>query len=124
MSAVDGLVTGLQTSTIIDNLMKVERAPETVMQTQKTNFDSEANAWNDINSALSSLSTASNDLSTFSKLALYSASSTAPTLASATVTSGSSVSPTSVTLRVNALATAHQVASAGAASATTALGAG
>ncbi|HVV35250.1 MAG TPA: flagellar filament capping protein FliD [Acidimicrobiales bacterium] len=124
MSSVDGLITGLQTSTIIDNLMKVERQPETQMATQKSAYDAQAAAWADISTGLSSLSTATSDLSTLPKLALYSAASSAPSLASATVTPGSTAAPTSLTLRVDALATAQQVASSGAASATSALGAG
>jgi flagellar hook-associated protein 2 len=122
--SVDGLVTGLDTTSIITKLMNVERAPEATLQTQKVAFDAQASAWNDINSALSSLSRATSDLSTLPKLALFSASSTAASLASASVTSGSLASATSITLRVDALATAHQVASAGAATATSALGAG
>jgi flagellar hook-associated protein 2 len=122
--SVDGLVTGLDTSSIITKLMTVERAPETTMVKAKAEFDAQATAWNDINSALSSLSTAAGDLTTTQKLALYAATSSASSLATATVTAGSAVTPTSLTLRVDALATAHQVASAGAVSASSALGAG
>jgi flagellar hook-associated protein 2 len=122
--SVDGLVTGLDTTTIISNLMKVERGPEAVMQKQEAAFDAQANAWSDVSSSLTSLSTSANDLSTLQKLALYSATSSSSAIASASVTSGSTVSPTSITLRVDALATAHQVASAGAMSASAALGAG
>ncbi|HVT77413.1 MAG TPA: flagellar filament capping protein FliD [Acidimicrobiales bacterium] len=124
MSSVDGLVTGLQTSTIIDNLMKVERQPETQMTTQKAAYDAQANAWSDISTSLTSLASATGDLSTLTKLALYSASSSAPSIASATVAPGASIAPSSLTLRVDALATAHQVAAAGATSTTAALGAG
>src|SRR5579859_7682162 len=100
-SSIDGLVTGLQTSTIIDNLMKVERQPETQLQTQKAAYDAQSSAWSDINTSLGSLSSAAGDLSTLQKMALYSASSSNPSLASATVTPGSTAAPTSVTLRVN-----------------------
>lgn len=122
--SVDGLVTGLNTSSIIESLMRIERAPETVMVSKKAAFDAQASAWNDINTALGTLATAANDLLTAQKLSLYAASSSSPTVATATVTAGAAVSPTSLNLRVDALATAQQVASAGAASAVSALGAG
>ncbi|MDP1891396.1 MAG: flagellar filament capping protein FliD [Gemmatimonadaceae bacterium] len=122
--SIDGLVTGLSTSSIIDSLMQVERAPATVMATKKAAFDSQATAWNDIATALNSLSTAGGELLTSQKMALYSASSSSPTVASASVTTGASVSPTTVSFRVDQLATAHQVASNGVATATSTLGAG
>ena len=122
--SIDGLVTGLDTSSIIDKLMTVERAPEATMTKQKADYDAQVKAWNDIATALTSVSNVSNDLLTSQKLALFSATSTTPSIATATVTAGGSASPSSVSLRVDALATSHQVASQGAASATGALGAG
>lgn len=122
--SIDGLVTGLSTSSIIDSLMQVERAPAQVMATKKTAFDAQVTAWNDIATALGTLSTAGGELLTSQKMALYSATSSTPTVASASVTAGASVSPTTVSFRVDQLATAHQVASNGVASASSTLGAG
>lgn len=122
--SIDGLVTGLSTSSVIENLMKVERAPEQVMTDKKSAYDAQITAWNDITTALNSLSTAGGDLLTTQKMALFSASSSTPTVATASVTAGASVSPTTLSLRVGQLATAHQVASNGVASASSTLGAG
>lgn len=122
--SIDGLVTGLSTTSIIDNLMKVERAPEQVMTDKKSAYDAQVTAWNDITTALNALSTAGGDLLTTQKMALFSASSSTPAVASASVTAGANVSPTTLSLRVDQLATAHQVASNGVASASSTLGAG
>ena len=122
--SIDGLVTGLDTSSVISNLMKVERAPEQVMTDKKSAFDAQTTAWNDITTALNTLSTAGGDLLTTQKMALFSASSSTPTVATASVTAGASVSPTTLSFRVDQLATAHQVASNGVASASSTLGAG
>jgi flagellar hook-associated protein 2 len=104
--------------------MKVERAPEQVMTDKKSAYDAQVTAWNDITTALNALSTAGGDLLTTQKMALFSASSSTPAVASASVTAGASVSPTTLSLRVDQLATAHQVASNGVASAASTLGAG
>ena len=79
--SIDGLVTGLSTSTIIEQLMRVERAPEQVMVDKKSAFDAQVTAWNDITTALNTLSTAGGDLLTTTKLALFSATSSTPTVA-------------------------------------------
>lgn len=104
--------------------MKIERAPSATLTTQKADYDAQVKAWNDIATALTSVNNASNDLLTTQKLALFSASSSAASIATASVTAGGSPAPSSLALRVDALATSHQVASQGAASASSALGAG
>lgn len=122
--SIDGLVTGLNTSSIIESLMRIERAPVATITQHKADFDAQVKAWNDIATALTSVSNASNELLTTQKLSLFSASSSAATIATASVTPGATALPSSLSLRVDALATSHQVASQGAASATSALGAG
>ncbi|MEE9415085.1 MAG: flagellar cap protein FliD N-terminal domain-containing protein, partial [Acidimicrobiales bacterium] len=49
---VDGLVSGLDTTTIIDQLMSIERAPIRRLQQQKARFDAKINAWDDIQARL------------------------------------------------------------------------
>src|SRR5581483_1315275 len=119
--SIDGLVTGLNTTQIISQLMYVERQPETQMQTQKTALDAQAKAWADLTATMTSLSNASSDLVAASKLALFSATSNSSFV---TATASASAKPGSITFQVQRLATAHQVASGGVASASTTIGAG
>ena len=119
--SIDGLVTGLNTTEIISQLMSVERAPVRLMQAKVATFNAQLAAWKDLATRLASLSTASADLATTSRLALYSASTSSPAVSA--VASGSAT-PASLTLRVQSLAAAHQVATGGVAAPASLVGAG
>lgn len=119
--SIDGLATGLNTTQIISQLMSIERGPERIMQAKVSAFDAQAAAWKAIAAKLGALGTATADLVTPTRLNLLSATSSS---ASVTATASTSASPGSLTFRVAALATAHQVVSAGVASSASVVGAG
>ena len=55
--SVGGLATGLDTETIVAQLMTVERKPVTLLETRKLKFEALAAAFKDLNSRLSGLKT-------------------------------------------------------------------
>ena len=50
-----GLATGIDTSSIVSQLMALERAPEQILTTQKTKMQNQVSAYNQLSSALTSL---------------------------------------------------------------------
>lgn len=50
-----GLATSMDTKSIVSQLMAIERQPETLLQNQKSTFQSQVNVFNQLQSALSSL---------------------------------------------------------------------
>ena len=122
-TSIDGLVSGLDTTSVINQLMSIERQPVTLMQTRQSSFNAEASAWGDIGSKIATLRTALDGLDSSSDFALYKATTSDPSLL--TATAGSRAAAGSATFRVAALAAAHQVISTdGVASATAEVGAG
>lgn len=61
-TAVDGLVSGLSTSALIDQLMQVEGATQTKLKSRQTSTQKEADALTSINTKLAALKTAAENL--------------------------------------------------------------
>jgi len=108
MSAtIDGLVSGLDTTSVINQLMALERAPVTQMQGRQTRFDNIAKAWDDISGRISTLRTAAEALDSTGETAIEMATSSDTSVLTATAGTGATVGP--VTMSVESLAVAHQL---------------
>ena len=80
-TSVDGLVSGLSTSSVISQLMQVEAAPQNRLKTKVSTAQTAVTSYQAVNSKLSALKTAAEDIG---KLATWRA--VKPTSSSATVT--------------------------------------
>lgn len=104
-----GLATGIDTRSIVTQLMALERAPEKILTNQKTRMQSQVDAYNQISSALSSLKTlmaGMNTDSTFTaKTVSVGDSSVTGATASGTAMAGSHI------LRVTSLARSQTLVS-------------
>lgn len=122
LTSVDGLITGLDTTQIISQLMAIERRGLTRLEEQQRRYDARISAWNDIGAKLAGLRSALDALTGVNPLALFSATSSNPSVLTATAGSGAQVGST--TLQVTAIAAAHQLGSAGFASSSSVVDAG
>ena len=105
MSVVDGLVSGLNTTSIINAIMAVERAPVTRLQAKQSDGDKKTQAFSDIQSSLATLRTAALALARPSTFSTVTATSSNADLATATPHPGASA--TSATFKVLQLATSY-----------------
>lgn len=106
----DGLATGIKTSDTVDKLIAVESRPKILKEAEKVRVENQLATWREINSRLLTVKVAANDLS---RLATWNtqtvASSREETL---TATAALGAPEGTYTLRVEALAKAHQLATA------------
>jgi flagellar hook-associated protein 2 len=122
---VGGLATGLDTNTIISQLLAVEQKPVTALQTQKLQLQAVSTAFNDLQSKLVSLKTQADNLATPATVFPRSVSSSTDSVATATASPGADHGTFSLT--VSALARgsiATAVTTKGAQTDTIATGAG
>ena len=101
-SAIDGLVSGLDTTTIISQLMQLEAAPQTQLKSKVTTTDSIVSALQGLNTKLSSLGESAKTAAAAASWQAVSATSSAT---SATATTSAGAQPSSLTFTVAALAT-------------------
>lgn len=118
MASVDGLVSGLNTSEIIAQLMQLERQPQVRLQGKQKAVEGAISALRDLNSKFLSIATAAGKLDTTSGWQLATATSSDPTRVAATATAGATQS--SLTFSVEQLAKASSSLSAGFVTGTTA----
>lgn len=85
-----GLASGLDTSSIIQGLVNVERIPIQQLQAQNANYSSQLSIYDDLGSALGTLRTAATDLDTLGEFLSYAGSSSDDTVLDVTP-SGDSV---------------------------------
>ena len=97
-----GLATGIDTSSIVSQLMALERAPETILTNQKTKMQSQVSAYNALSSALTSLQSLMAGMNTPDTFAAKTASVADSSVAAATASS-SALAGTH-TLKVTSLA--------------------
>lgn len=107
--SVDGLVSGLDTTSLITSLMQVEAAPQTALKTKVVNATSDIAAYQAINSRFASLQTAT---SLLGKAATWTSPSARSSSASVAATAAEGATAGSVTFDVTQLAAAHSVATA------------
>lgn len=118
--SVSGLSSGLDTETIISQLMSIERRPITLLETKQSTYQSQMDAFSSINTKLASLKSQADSLKTSSTFQVKSSSSSDEAVVTATATSSASIGTSSI--NVTNLASAHKVSSDPFSSATTALG--
>lgn len=117
---IDGLISTLDTSAIIDALLKLERRPISLIQTRQTNDNNRITALQTINANLLALSVAAGRLGEPSVFSSVAATSSRPSIADATASSNAS--PGTYVVNVLQLARAEQFASARFASSSDPLG--
>lgn len=109
LTSVDGLVSGLDTTTIINQLMALERRPVENLTARRVAYDAKVTAWDQIGSKLAALRTAVEALDTSTDLRLF--KGTTGDSGILTVSAGTGASPGSLSLTVQHLARAHQLVS-------------
>lgn len=102
--AIDGLVSGLKTSDLINSLMSIEQVPQTLLKSKVTTTNSFISSLQTINGLVQSLSTKASAAAKTNSLDVYSASSSAT---NATVSTSASATPGSVSFTVGQTAAAQ-----------------
>lgn len=108
--SLSGLVSGMDTESIIQKLMAVESRPIQLLQQKQTTLQDKASAWRDINTRLSNLQSRAADLA--DKLKFYAKKAVSGDTTVFDATASSSAAASSYSLTVQQLAQAHIVASA------------
>ncbi|WP_263732459.1 flagellar filament capping protein FliD [Cellulomonas sp. SG140] len=98
---IDGLVSGLNTTDLINQLMSVESGPQTLLKTQQSDTQTFVAALQSLNTKVASLGTAATAASTATSWGALTATSSAT---SVTATATTSASPTQVSFTVDKLA--------------------
>lgn len=115
---IGGLASGLDTASIIEQLMGIERIPIQQMETRKATYESRNAAWSSIKTKLNAVQSAMSALDEKKDWgALAKATSSNPDAVGVAVTGAPTQS--SLTFQVTRLATNHQMASGGTYTATT-----
>jgi len=112
-----GLISGLDTNTIIEQLIAIDKIPITKLQTKKAGFKSQVSALGRVKSSINKLITAAKDLDTTNEVLALKATSTDTDAFTATALG--SAAQGSYTLEVASLAVAAKKRSAGFADAAT-----
>lgn len=114
--SVGGLATGLDTKSIVTQLMALERRPETLLKNEKSTLQSQVNIFNQLNAAFSSLQGVMAGMNTATTFAAYTAAVSDTSVLTAQTTGAAM--PGSHTVVVNSLATnQRQISHLGSASA-------
>lgn len=106
VSSIDGLVSGLSTSSMISSLMQVEAAPQTRLKSKVSAAESVVSAYQSVNSKVAALQTAADSLSQLSTWRSIKPTSSS-TSVTATSTGGTDTATGAVKFNVNALAMAQ-----------------
>jgi flagellar hook-associated protein 2 len=108
---IGGLMSGLDTNSIIDGLLSVERIPINQLEARKAGYTAKDNAWQDVNTRFSAIRTALSAIDSqadFNKLVTATSSQESAVVA----TPAGSATPGTLSFVVDQLATTHQVATA------------
>src|SRR4051794_6293930 len=108
--SVDGLVSGLDTTSLINSLVQAEGAPQAELKTRLTTTEAAAKAYRSINTYFDAVRTAAENLAKPETWALAKASSSS---GSVVATLGSTPQPGSLTVNVTAVAATHSMVSTG-----------
>jgi flagellar hook-associated protein 2 len=114
-SSIGGLASGLDTATIISQLMQLEAAPQTRLKARVTTETSEVTALQSLNTKLSALATKA---ATLAKDTTWSAVTATSSNSSITVATATGATPASFGVTVTAVAKTHQLGFANAAALT------
>lgn len=102
--AIDGLVSGLKTTDLINSLMTVEQVPQTLLKNKLTDTNSFVSSLQTINSLVQTLATKAGDAAKASSLDVFGATSSSTGV---TATTGTTASAGSVAFQVGSTAAAH-----------------
>ncbi|MBT2501007.1 flagellar filament capping protein FliD [Curtobacterium sp. ISL-83] len=102
--AIDGLVSGLKTTDLINSLMSVEAVPQTLLKNKLSDTNSFISSLQTINGLVQALATKATAASKASSLDLFAATSSAPGV---TATAGTGAAAGSVSLTVGSTASAQ-----------------
>lgn len=105
-ASISGLASGLDTATIIDQLMSLEAIPQARLQNRVSSEQLVVNALQTLNSKLASLATRATDLA---KPATWTAVTATSSNGQVTVNAGTGAAPGSFSLRVDQTALSHRV---------------
>lgn len=83
MYRVGGIVSGLDTQTLIKQLMEIEKQPLRLMETRQRSYELRKDLWNEINSSLLSLKTKAGELANYDIYTAKSAASSDETVLTA-----------------------------------------
>jgi flagellar hook-associated protein 2 len=103
-SSIDGLVSGLDTTTLIAKLMQIESAPQALLKTKQTNTSNLVTALQSLNTKVASLGDAAKKAASATSWQALTASSSA---SSVTAVAGTGAQPTSITFTVDRTAAAQ-----------------
>ena len=106
-TTVDGLVSGMSTSTMISQLMQIEAAPQTRLKDKVTAAQSSVTAYQSVNTKLAALKTAADDLSQLSTWRSVKPVSSSPAVTATAVSGSLDATAGSITFDVVALARAQ-----------------
>ncbi len=112
VTTVDGLVSGLQTSSIISQLMQIEAQPQTNLRNQVTSENKIISAYQSVNTKMSALKTAAEALTTSVTNTTWQAVTATSSSTAVTATAVPGTPPGSLTFDVKELAAAHVVTAA------------
>ncbi|MBN9239737.1 MAG: flagellar filament capping protein FliD [Leifsonia sp.] len=102
--AIDGLISGLKTTDLINQLMAVEAAPQDLLKTKVTSTQSLLTAYQSLNTSVSSLASYAKNSAKPTALDLFTATASAP---SVSVTAGTGAAPGQLDLPVTSIAKAQ-----------------
>ena len=105
-ASIGGLASGLDTATIISQLMQLEAAPQTRLKTKVTDTQSTVSALQTINTKFATLSSKAE---TLAKTSAWSPLTATSSNSAVSVTTTSSASPTSLSLTVTSVAATHRI---------------
>lgn len=106
MPSIGGLVSGMDTATIISQLMKLEAMPQTNLKSRATTEQTRVNALQTLNAKLAAVATKAAALTSLSSWSPTKATSSDSTV---TVRTGATATPGEVTFQALSLARAHEV---------------
>ncbi len=115
-----GLVSGINTSSIIAKLTQLEQNQVTAVQNQQANLSNQQQIYQQVSSYLGNMSTAAGTLSSYGAFNLVSGNSSTP--ATATVSAGLGATAGTYSLSVSQLAQAQKISTTAQTNTTTALG--
>lgn len=108
---VDGLVSGLDTTSLISQLMTLEKAPQQRLVTKRDETNRVADLYRQLNTRFNAVESAADALASAARWKASTVTSSNPALVTATATSGAPVA--SLSFKVTGLAAAHTVISSG-----------
>jgi flagellar hook-associated protein 2 len=111
VGSVDGLISGMNTSTVIQQLMQLERQPQYRLASQKRQVESTLSLYRSLNTRFSAISTAATNLAGDKSWQLAKATSSDTTRVG--VTAGATAGTGSMSFTVQSLATAYSAVTSG-----------